>query len=76
MINKKIDLLIFPLFLILVFFIRLPSFFQSAIGPDEGLYLLMARSLIDGQPPYTAIWDHKPIGIYVLFEYYICDAVL
>lgn len=65
--NKNLDWFILPLFLFLVVFLRLPSFFQSVLSNDESLYLLMASSLTDGQPPYTAIWDNKPIGIYILF---------
>ena len=65
--NKKIDWLIFLLFACLTFFLRLPAFFQSGIGPDESIYLLMARSLTEGKPPYTEFFDNKPIGIYVLF---------
>ncbi len=65
--SKKIEWLIFPLFVFLTFFLRFSSFFQSGIGPDESLYLLMARSLTEGQPPYTEFFDNKPIGIYVVF---------
>ncbi|HAA32328.1 MAG TPA: hypothetical protein DCE56_37300 [Cyanobacteria bacterium UBA8553] len=65
--NKKIDWLIFVGFLCLTFFLRFPAFFQSGIGPDESIYLLMARSLTEGKPPYTEFFDNKPIGIYVLF---------
>ena len=65
---KKIDWLTFLFFLFLTFFIRFSSLFQSFIEWDEGLYLLVARSLIEGNPPYTTVWDNKPPGIYVLFS--------
>jgi 4-amino-4-deoxy-L-arabinose transferase-like glycosyltransferase len=65
--SKKVDWLIFVLFICLTFFLRFPAFFQSGIGPDESIYLLMARSLTEGQPPYTEFFDNKPIGIYILF---------
>ena len=42
--------------------------FQSYIGWDESLYLLVASRLKDGHPPYTVIWDNKPPGIYFLFS--------
>ena len=51
----------------LVLFLRLPALPQSQIDWDESIYLLMARSLLQGNAPYTAIWDHKPPGIYLLF---------
>lgn len=62
------NLLIVLLFFFLVCFLRLGSFFQSSIVWDESLYLLMARSLIEGHLPYTEIWDNKPPGIYLLFS--------
>jgi 4-amino-4-deoxy-L-arabinose transferase-like glycosyltransferase len=65
---QKIEAIIFALFLFLVVFLRFSSFFQSGIGPDESIYLLMARSLTEGKPPYTEFFDNKPIGIYVLFS--------
>lgn len=65
--SKKIDWLIFAGFMCLTFFLRFPAFFQSGIGPDESIYLLMARSLTEGKPPYTEFFDNKPIGIYVIF---------
>lgn len=51
--SKKIDWLILAWFVCLTFFLRFPGFFQSGIGPDESIYLLMARSLTEGKPPYT-----------------------
>ncbi len=51
----------------LVFFLRLPALPQSVIDWDESIHLLMARSMLHGHAPYTAIWDNKPPGLYVLF---------
>ncbi len=65
---KKIDWLIFTFFLFLTIVFRFSSFFESFIEWDEGLYILVARSFIDGHPPYTAVWDNKPPGIYFLFS--------
>ena len=66
--SKKRELLILVFFLLLTFLVRFPSFSQSAIGPDEGLYLLIAKKFTEGYLPYTVVWDNKPIGIYVLFS--------
>ena len=66
--SKKRELLILVFFLLLTFLVRFPSFSQSAIGPDEGLYLLIAKKFTEGHLPYTVVWDNKPIGIYVLFS--------
>jgi 4-amino-4-deoxy-L-arabinose transferase-like glycosyltransferase len=51
----------------LVLFLRLPALPQSVIDWDESFYLLMAREMLRGHPPYTVIWDNKPPGLYVLF---------
>lgn len=51
----------------LVIFLRLPALPQSVIDWDESMYLLMARSMLQGHVPYTAIWDNKPPGLFVLF---------
>lgn len=66
--RKKRDWVILLLFFFLVFLLRLPSLSQSVLSNDESLYLLMARSFTEGQPPYTEIWDNKPVGIYLVFS--------
>ena len=55
------------MFLGLAFLLRSSSFFQTAMGPDEGLYLLMADRWLAGEGLYTTVWDNKPPGIYALF---------
>lgn len=57
-------LVFFPVFVVLL---RWSAFYHSVIDWDESLYLLVADRWLDGYPPYTAIWDNKPPGIYVLF---------
>lgn len=59
--------LILPAFFIVNLFLRWAAFPQSVIDWDESIYLLVARSMLDGQVPYVAIWDHKPPGLYTLF---------
>lgn len=51
----------------LALFLRLPALPQSVIDWDESFYLLMAREMLRGHPPYTVIWDNKPPGLYALF---------
>lgn len=55
------------LYLAVVALLRLPTFFHSYENWDESLFLLMARSLLDGHPLYVDIWDHKPPGVFVAF---------
>jgi 4-amino-4-deoxy-L-arabinose transferase-like glycosyltransferase len=54
-------------FAVLVLVVRVSTFFRSVENWDESLYLLMARSVLDGHTLYTEIWDHKPPGIFYLF---------
>jgi hypothetical protein len=54
-------------FVTLAFALRSSTFFHSVENWDESLYLLMARSLLEGHMPYTEVWNHKPPGIAVLF---------
>jgi len=48
--------------------VRGPTFLRSAIESDEGLYLLIARDWAHGIVPYTGVWDHKPVGTYVILR--------
>jgi Dolichyl-phosphate-mannose-protein mannosyltransferase len=54
-------------FAALVFALRSSTFLYTVENWDESLYLLMARSVLEGHTLYTEIWDHKPPGIFYLF---------
>ena len=54
-----------------VLLLRLPSSFQSVIDWDESIYIVVARELLNGALPYSAVFDHKPIGLYYLFAGFI-----
>jgi hypothetical protein len=47
--------------------LRAPSFFLAESDWDVSLYVLMADQWLKGHPPYTAVFDNKPPGIYALF---------
>ncbi len=66
LLNKK-PWLVFIFFMLLVVFLRWSSFYRTVIDWDESLYLLVAKAWADGNPPYTAVWDNKPPGIYLIF---------
>lgn len=51
--------------------LRLPSAFQSVIDWDESIYILVSRELLNGFLPYTAVFDHKPIGLYYIFATFL-----
>ena len=52
----------------LIFLLRLPSFFEPHWFFDEGVYALFGRSIAQGEIPYQYIWDHKPLGIYLIYS--------
>lgn len=55
--------------LILVMFaLRLPSFFEPHWYFDEGVYSLFGKAIVEGETPYQYIWDHKPLGIYLIYS--------
>jgi len=54
--------------------LRLGAFSLSVIDWDESVYFLMARSIHLGEWPYESVWDHKPVGIYLVFA--VAQAVL
>jgi len=62
---KSIGFLIFLLSWVLV--LRAPTFLVSAIDWDEGLYVLIASQWLNGHPPYTTVFEIKPIGIFAIF---------
>jgi len=59
--SKSWSILIF--FIVLVCVLRISTFFQSVIDWDESVYLLMSKSILDGNLPYIQVWDHKPPDI-------------
>ncbi|NEQ36483.1 MAG: hypothetical protein F6K40_09425 [Okeania sp. SIO3I5] len=65
-INQK--LIIFLGFFLLSFFLRFWTLFVSVLDKDESIYILGADSLLNGNLPYTEIWDNKPPGIFILFS--------
>src|SRR5437773_10300814 len=62
---KPIGFLIFLLFWVLL--MRAPTFLVSAVDWDEGLYVLIASQWLNGHPPYTTVFEIKPIGISAIF---------
>jgi 4-amino-4-deoxy-L-arabinose transferase-like glycosyltransferase len=58
----------FLLFLFLwALLMRAPTFLVSAVDWDEGLYVLIASQWLSGHPPYTTVFEIKPIGIFAIF---------
>jgi hypothetical protein len=61
---EMVALVLIPLLIVVL---RLPAFFYTSAGLDEGLYYLMAHDLLAGHLPYTHTFDNKPPGIYLIF---------
>lgn len=56
-----------PLLLLLItLLVRLPFWHQAEVG-DEGSFVVMGQDVLDGNLPYTRIWDTKPPGAYLAF---------
>ena len=45
--------------------VRAPGYLFSELNWDEGLYRLIAGSLLHGHAPYVEFWDRKPVGIFL-----------
>ena len=54
----------FLVYLVVAFLIRLPFFFRDYIDRDESTFILLAQSIVDGNLPYTELWDLKPPMIF------------
>lgn len=54
-------------FFLVAFLIRFPFFFRDYIDRDESTFILLGQSLVDGNLPYTELWDLKPPLIYYFF---------
>lgn len=47
--------------------LRLPDIGNPLVDLDEQMYLLVGQRMWDGAIPYVAIWDRKPIGLFLLY---------
>ena len=54
------EFLIFLLLLAASIIVRLPFFFEADVGWDESTFILVAQAFLDGDLPYTKLWDLKP----------------
>ncbi|TMM59284.1 glycosyltransferase [Maribacter algarum] len=78
MLNRLLDKLIpkyndlklrtvFGILFAISLFVRLPFFFRDYIDRDESTFILMAQSWVDGNLPYTELWDLKPPIAFLFF---------
>lgn len=57
----------FALFAVTAVLTRLPFFYPDVIEWDESTFLLMGQGLLDGDLPYTNLWELKPPTLFALF---------
>lgn len=60
----------FALFIVL-FLVRLPSFFFSVFDWDESTLILMGQGILDGKLPYVDLWDIKPPASFYMYSLFI-----
>lgn len=61
-------------YLVLLFFaviVSVPRLYTLPMSvvtnSDESIYVLMGQSMLKGEPPYVVVWDHKPLGLPMLY---------
>ncbi len=64
--NLNITTVVFWL-AIIALFLRFPFFFRDYIDRDESTFILVAQSWVDGNLPYTQLWDVKPPLTFLFF---------
>jgi|SRR6185503_4560867 len=47
--------------------VRLPFFFIDSVDWDEGTFILIGQSILDGHLPYVHLWDLKPPLLFGFF---------
>jgi 4-amino-4-deoxy-L-arabinose transferase-like glycosyltransferase len=63
----------------LVCTLRAPAFFWSVVNIDESIYLMIARSMLDGNVLYCDIWDRKQpltFGLFALSQLVFGESIL
>jgi hypothetical protein len=53
--------------------LRISTFGDTNLSPDDGLYFLVGQRMHDGVLPYVDAWDRKPLGLFII--YYLIAAV-
>jgi 4-amino-4-deoxy-L-arabinose transferase-like glycosyltransferase len=68
---KKINIIIGVYLILITLLVRSAFFFKDIINWDESTFILMGQSIIDGNLPYTELWDLKPPGVFFIFALFI-----
>ena len=65
--NKISNRMVFGIVGVVAFIIRFPFFFRDYIDRDESTFILIGQSWVDGNLPYTELWDIKPPLTFLFF---------
>ena len=66
--NKLKDRAVFISLLLYAFLLRFPFVFRDYIDRDESTFILVAQNWLDGDLPYTTLWDLKPPLTFLFFS--------
>ena len=68
---RNLNLLLIIFFVFLAVIVRLPFFFKDAFDWDESTFIIMAQSVLDGNLPYTELWDVKPALTFFIYAFFL-----
>ena len=65
--TSRASLRVLTILILISFFLRAPFFFRDYIDKDESTFVIMGQSWVDGQLPFTSLWDLKPLFVFGFF---------
>tara|TARA_B100001093_G_scaffold520526_1_gene617785 strand:+ start:28520 stop:29965 length:1446 start_codon:yes stop_codon:yes gene_type:complete len=65
--TSRASLRVLTILILISFFLRAPFFFRDYIDKDESTFVIMGQSWVDGQLPFTYLWDLKPLFVFGFF---------
>ncbi len=66
---NRADALVLLLIILVTLGSRAAWFGDPAADFDEQLYSLIGAHMLDGQMPFTDLWDRKPFGLFAIFAF-------
>ncbi len=58
------------IFLIVALVVRISTFGDPNLHPDETFYLLVGHLMHQGELPYVDVWDRKPLGLFIIYYFF------
>ena len=69
--EKLRDSTVYISLLLYAFLLRFPFVFRDYIDRDESTFIIVAQNWLDGDLPYTVLWDLKPPITFLFFAIFI-----